>query len=135
MIICTTSSMNKAVHMKHHWGNLDDSGISLPVLPSRTNLKLHNIPVTPKMVKEVIKNLDLSKASGPDCVPDVILKNCQPENSYILAELFDKCLMESCFTDFWKISFVVPLFENVGERSTAKNCRPVSLLSVVSKVL
>ena len=30
--------------------NLDDSGISSPVLPSRTNLKLHNIFVTPKMV-------------------------------------------------------------------------------------
>ena len=26
--------------------NLDDSGISLPVFPSRTNLKLHNISVT-----------------------------------------------------------------------------------------
>ena len=30
--------------------NLDDSGISLPLFPSRTNLKLHNISVTPKMV-------------------------------------------------------------------------------------
>ena len=39
--------------------NLDDSGISLPVFPSRTNLKLHNISVTPKMVKKVITNLDL----------------------------------------------------------------------------
>ena len=29
---------------------------------------------------------------------------------------------------------VVPVFKNVGERSTAKNYRPVSLLSVVSKV-
>ena len=27
-----------------------------------------------------------------------------------------------------------PIFKNVGERSTAKNCHPVSLLSVVSKV-
>ena len=33
--------------------NLDDSGISLPVFPSRTNLKLHNISVTPKMVRKV----------------------------------------------------------------------------------
>ena len=32
--------------------NLDDSGISLPVFSSRTNLKLHNISVTPKMVKK-----------------------------------------------------------------------------------
>ena len=31
--------------------NLDDSGISLPVFPSRTNLKLHNIFVTPRTVK------------------------------------------------------------------------------------
>ena len=31
--------------------NLDDSGISLPVFQPRNNLKLHNISVTPKMVK------------------------------------------------------------------------------------
>ena len=86
--------------------NLNDSGISLPVFPSRTNLKLHNISVTPKMVKKVIMNLDLSKVSGPDCIPVVVLKNCEPELSYILA----------------------------GESSTAKNYRPVDLLSLVSKI-
>ena len=32
--------------------NLDDSDISLPVFSSRTNLKLHNISLTPKMVKK-----------------------------------------------------------------------------------
>ena len=114
--------------------DLDDSGVSLPVFPSRTNLKLHNISVIPKMVRKVIMNLDLSKASGPDCIPVVVLKICEPELSYILAELFNKCLKESCFPDCWKVSSVVPVFKNVGERSTAKNYRPVSLLSVVSKV-
>ena len=109
--------------------NLDVSGISLPVFTSRTNLKLHNIPVTPKMVKKVVMNLDLSKASGPDCIPVVALKNCEPELSYILAELFNKCLKESCFPDCWKVSSLVPVFKNVGERSTAKNYRPASLLS------
>ena len=29
---------------------------------------------------------------------------------------------------------MVPVFKNIGERSTAKNYHPVSLLSVVSKV-
>ena len=85
--------------------NLDDSGISLPVFSSRNNLKLH-ISVTPKMVKKVITNFDLSKMSGPDCIPVVVLKNCEPELSYILA----------------------------GESSTAKNYRPVDLLSLVSKI-
>ena len=114
--------------------NLDDSGISLPVFPSRTNLKLHNISIAPKMVKKVIMNLDSSKASGPDCIPVVVLKNCEPELSYIPAKLFNMCLKESCFPDCWKVSLVVPVFKNVGERSTAKNYHPVSLLSVVSKV-
>ena len=114
--------------------NLDDSGISLPVFFSRTNQKLHNISVTPKIVRKVIINLDLSNASGPDYIPVVVLKNCEPELSYILAKLFKKCLKESCFPDCWKASSVVPVFKNVGERSTAKNYHPVSLVSVVSKV-
>ena len=41
--------------------DVDDSGISLHVFPSRTNLILHNISVTPRMVKKVITNLDMSK--------------------------------------------------------------------------
>ena len=48
-----------------------DSGISLPVLPSRANLKLHNISVTPKMVKEVITNFDSSRAPGPDYIKEL----------------------------------------------------------------
>ena len=114
--------------------NLDDSGVSLPAFPTRTNLKLHNISVTPKMLRKVIMNLVLSKASGPDFIPVVVLKNCEPELSYILAELFNKCLKESCFPDCWKVSSVVPVFKNVGERSTPKNYHPVSLLSVLSRV-
>ena len=108
--------------------NLDDSGISLPVFPSRTNLKLHNISVTPTMVKKVITNLDLSKTSSPDCIPVVVLKNCEPELSYILKELFNKCLKESCFPDCWKVSLVLPVFKNVGERFIAKNYHSVRML-------
>ena len=88
----------------------------------------------PKIVRKVVMNLDLSKASGPDCIPVVVLKNCELELSYILAELFNKYLKECCFPGYWKVSSVIPVFKNVGERSTAKNYRPVSLLSVVSKV-
>ena len=86
------------------------------------------------MVIKVIMNLDMSKASGPDCIPVMVLKNCELELSYVLAELFNKCLKECCFPDCWKVSSVVLVFKNVGERSTAKNYRPVSLLSVVSEV-
>ena len=83
--------------------NFDDSGISLPVFPSRTNLKLDIISITPKMVKRVITNLDSSKAFRLDCIPVVVLKICEPTLSYILAKIFSKCLKDSCFPDCWKV--------------------------------
>ena len=86
------------------------------------------------MVKKVITNLDLSKVYGPDCILVVVLKNCELELSYIVAHFFNKCLKESCFPDSWKVSLVVSTFKNVGERATAKNQRPVSLLSVVRNI-
>ena len=52
--------------------NLDDLSIFVHVFVSITNLKLHNISVTPKMVKKVIKDLYSSKAFGPDLIPVVI---------------------------------------------------------------
>ena len=114
--------------------SLDESGISFPVLTSRTNLKLHNISITTKLVNKVIMNLDLSKVSGPDYIPVVVLKNCEPGLLYILAELFNMCWKESCFPDCWKVLSGILVFKNVGERSTAKSYHPVSLLSVISKV-
>ena len=43
------------------------------------------------------------------------------------------CLKEFYFPDCWKVSLVVPVFKNAGERSTTKNY-PINLLSVVSEV-
>ena len=74
--------------------NLDDLSVSLPIFFSRTYLEL-NISVTPKMVKKVITNLESSKISGSDCIPVVVLKNCEPELSYILHELFKKSVLRS----------------------------------------
>ena len=129
---------------------IDDSDISSPVSPSRNNLKLyisipppvslsittlklHNISVFPTMVRKVMTNLDLTKAFGPDCIPLVVLNNYEPELSYILAELLNKYLKDSCYPDCCKISFVVPVVKNFGERSTAKNYHPAGLLSVAGK--
>ena len=62
------------LHLIKQDSYLQDSGISLPVFPSKTNQKLNNISVTPKMVKKARMNFDLLKVSGPDCIPVVVLK-------------------------------------------------------------
>ena len=47
----------------------------------------------------------------------VILKNCEPERSYVssyVLPLSNKCLKESCSPDCLKVSSVVPIFKNIG---------------------
>ena len=51
--------------------NLEDSGICFLFFLSRTSLKLY-ISVTPKLVKNVITNVDFSKGLGPDYIPVVV---------------------------------------------------------------
>ena len=101
--------------------NLDDSGIFLPVFPSRTNLNLHNISITPKMVKKVLKKLDSPKASRFDCIPVVVLKKVSERA--LFSRLLEGLISGPC------------IFKNVEEMSTARNYLLVSLLSVVTKVL
>ena len=90
------------------------------------NLKQHNISITPKMVKGHT-DLDSSKASGPDCIPVVVLKNCKLCISWTLQYLPKGVLFSRLLE-----GLIGGLY--VGERSTAKNYCPVSLLSVLSKV-
>ena len=79
---------------------------------------------SPEMVKQncllrLQSNLIFSKASGSDCIPVMLLKNCEPKFSYILAELFNMCLKEFCFPNCWEVPSVVPVFKNTVEIPTA----------------
>ena len=47
---------------------LDGYGTYLPDFLSRTNLKLHNISITLRMVKKIITNFHSSKVYGPYCI-------------------------------------------------------------------
>ena len=62
--------------------DVDVSGISLPVSP-RTNMKLH------KMVGKVIMNLDLSKASAPDCILSYILAEILVSEGVLFSRLLE----------------------------------------------
>ena len=98
----------------------------------KISLKLLNILVTLRMVKNVVTDCDSS--SGPNYILVAVLKKCKPKLSYALANLFNICLKESCFSDCRKVSSVVLVFKNVGEMCVTENYCPVSLLFVFSIV-
>ena len=71
--------------------DFDESDICL-FSTSTINLKEHSISVISQLVGKVITNLDMSKTHGPDCIPMVVLKGCEPEISRTLAKLFNMSL-------------------------------------------
>ena len=83
---------------------------------------------------DIIWRLDVSKASGPDQISVRMLKGTVQSISPILAGLFNKMIQHGKIPSVWKTSNIVPIPK--GSNSTSpSNYRPISLLSVVSKVL
>ena len=113
---------------------LDDSNHPLPGFPSCTDSLVSDIKISVKEVSRLIHDLESTKATGPDQVPVVVLKNLSPEISPILTKLFNRCVKEKCFPSSWKVSSICPVFKNSGERSSPSQYRPISLLSVISKI-
>ena len=106
----------------------------VPDVPLKTSHTLSTITVTENTVKEVLLTLDSSKAAGPDDICPVLLQNCAAELSPVFVELFKNCFKEKTWPKLWKTGRVIPVHKK-GLRSEVKNYRPVTLLSVISKVM
>ena len=88
----------------------------LPSASDKAQFLIKTFLTTLILVKNVIHNLDLLKASGPDCILVVVLKNCEPQLSYVLDDLFNMCLQEFVFPDCWKVSSEVPVLETYHKK-------------------
>ena len=65
---------------------LDDSCIFLPSFPPRTNLALHNISVTPKVIKKSHNEFWFFKVVMSPLYSSDGSKNYEPKLPYILAQ-------------------------------------------------
>ena len=87
--------------------------------------------------EEVRKELSLlnpSKTSGPDNIPARLLKEGASEIAPSLTKILKLSLHLAKVPSVWKDANVIPLYKR-GDKSAAKNYRPISLTSVVSKVM
>ena len=96
--------------------------------------KLTDIVLTEiNVYKELIK-LDITKATGPDGISAQMLKMGAGLLTKPLTRLFNMSLKTGNVPQGWKIANVTPIYKK-GSKSDPKNYRPVSLTSIVSKVL
>eukprot|EP00745_Piridium_sociabile_P022913 TRINITY_DN35723_c0_g2_i2.p1 TRINITY_DN35723_c0_g2~~TRINITY_DN35723_c0_g2_i2.p1 ORF type:complete len:257 (-),score=48.22 TRINITY_DN35723_c0_g2_i2:83-853(-) len=92
------------------------------------------IQVSEGGVLKLLRNLKISKATGPDSIPAFILKTAAVELAPIFTRLFQVSLDSGLVPHDWRQAWVVPIFKK-GERHLAANYRPVSLTSITCKVL
>ena len=111
-----------------------DDGV-LPNFPIRTNKTIENIQFTHLNVLSALKKVSNSFSSGPDRLPAIFVKSVADAIIEPLCTLFNVCFYSSAMPNDWSDANVVPIFKNKGSSSSPKNYRPISLTSVISKVM
>ena len=84
---------------------------------------------------EMQLNLDVTKASGPDGISNRMLKHTAHSIASSLTKLFNLSIRTGQVPCDWKTSSVVLIPKSSGASDCITNYRPISLLSVVSKLL
>ncbi len=92
------------------------------------------IPVSIEEVLSLLSALSIGKATGPDGISARLLKECADVIAPSLTELFNKSLASGKVPTEWKYANIVPV-PKTSETRIINNYRPISLLSLVSKVL
>lgn len=81
----------------------------------------------------IIKNLKNKKAPGYDNISSDIIKIISGDISKPLTFLINYCIESGCFPDCLKVGVIKPLYKG-GDKEHIGNYRPISILSVFSKI-
>ena len=113
-------------HNSSSFPNIDD----LPFMHD----SLSSITISTADVFEALGSLDVEKSPGMDKISPRVLQNCAEALTEQLHHLFSLSLPYATLPSSWKIHKVVPV-PKVGDPTSVKNYRPISLLSNASKFL
>lgn len=112
---------------------LNCSNAVLPNSPHRVSTRIANITATEQDVFDIIKSININKATGPDGISPVMLREAGLTIVKPLTKLINLSLSTAVFPDSWKLAHVLPLYKK-NDKSEVNNYRPISLLSCVSKI-
>ena len=85
-------------------------------------------------VEKELKRLNRNKATGTDCLPSNLLKDCASVLAPPLAHVLNLSIITSTVPSIWKSAKITPTFKS-GNADLVENYRPISVLPVLSKIL
>ena len=114
----------------------DISSLPVPFTKFKGNKSEHlgQLFVTPEVIAKKIKKTKDNISLGVDGIPPKLLKEIVEQISTPLAKVFILSLEEEIVPSEWKEANITPLFKK-GSTNKADNYRPMSLTSVVCKLL
>ena len=106
----------------------------LDYLKQRTTDSIFLQPIIYTEIEDIISSLQNGKSTGPFSIPIKVLKLLNPYISKQLAHIFNQSICSGIFPDRLKYAKVIPIHKK-GPPTNPSNYRPISLLSVFSKIL
>ena len=103
-------------------------------MPSVNSCKLSKITANQQDVIDVLRSIDINKATGPDEISPKMLREAGAAIAPSLTRLINLSLSCNTFPDPWKLANVMPLYKK-NDKTQINNYRPISLLSCVSKIM
>jgi hypothetical protein len=106
----------------------------LPRMNGTPHPDLAELKIEVAGVAKLLRNLNASKASGPDGIPSQVLKHCADVLAPALTTIFNYSLETGNLPSDWLTANIASVFKK-GDRNKAENYRPVSLTSVACKTM
>ena len=95
---------------------------------------LTDIQFTEEKVRNLLNNLNTSKAAGPDDIHPRILKELSNEIAYPILLIFRSSFSNSNIPELWRLANVSPIHKK-GAKNEKENYRPISLTSIVCRIM
>ena len=90
--------------------------------------------VTVANVCKMLSTLDKSKATGLDNIPARFVSDAAEQITPSIAHIINNSITQGKVPQEWKVAKVTPLYKK-GNKTDSGNYRPVSVLSIISKVM
>ena len=113
-------------------GTIDPSQIPGECLSTTPHME--SITVSTNGIAKLLKDLNPNKAAGLDQMKPLVLQRICDVIAPILQVIFQRSVNTGRVPKDWSTAFVYPLFKK-GDTSLASKYRPISLTSILCKVL